>query len=231
MKKLLSLLLALSLALSLCACGGSAGSTSAPVASDDAPAADTSSAAPTEEKTEAPAAGYLTYDDLTNTESFWLQTDAGEVKLQCDYPSGFSFDTHGTGMGSENDTAFSIVMAHAEQPMPDASLEDAFCALLNGDFHSVLRQVYSGSYGEAAPEPETVTLDCGREAIRFSGIQPIDDYGTPIDAPIWGYGMLLDGIPVIVCYVVFKEEAVAEDRLTELAHYVEEMANTVRIAA
>lgn len=83
----------------------------------------------------------------------------------------------------------------------------------------------------AAPELETVTLDCGREAIRFSGIQPFDDYGTPIDATILGYGMLLDGIPVIVCYAVFNEAAVEADRLTELAHYVEEMANTVRIAA
>lgn len=246
MKKLLSLILALTFALSLCACGG--GSTGSPTNSpspapgSDAPASGTPAADPDEKKPEAPAAAYLTYDDLTQTANSWVRLDEGDIRLQIDHPSGFSFEGQaGHDVASTNNGCFTMLMTHSTVPMPGASLEDAFYALLNGEdgLHSTLRRVNRASYSEVSPETEIVTLDCGKEAILFSGIQQLDDYGTLSDCPIWGYCTMLDDIPVIVCYVIFKpaslEEGVASERkgfipVEDMEHYVTEMVNTVRIA-
>lgn len=242
MKKLFALLLALAMILSLAACGGGTGGDAAGDDSGDAAAADDAGQESGGEQESAGVSGgsYLTYDDLTETENFWLWLDEGDIQLQIDYPFGFRFDSHGNGMGSESSWYFAIVMAHSEQPMPDTSLEDAFNTLLNGEdgFHSILRMVNKADYDDVTPETEVVTLASGREAIRFSGTQHMDDYGTIADCPIWGYCTLLDDIPVIACYVIFDEEGLESDRLEEsarycapedMAHYVEEMINTVRI--
>lgn len=244
MKRFLALLLALIFALSLCACGGDdePAEASTPVpSSSDAPTADAPTEEPAEETPEAPASGYLTYDDLENTMSFILWRDEGNLRFQCDYPTGFHFESHSNGMGSENSLAFSIVLAHGEDTMPGASLEEAFLTLLNGDdgFHSLLRQVNRASYDEVTPdEMEYVTLDCGREAIRFSGIQHVDDYGTLYDSYLHGYFTLIDDIPVIVGYIIFDEEELEADRLAErdryystdeMEHYVVEIINTLRV--
>lgn len=124
--------------------------------------------------------------------------------------------------------------------MPKASLEDAFCALLNGEggLHAALRMANRADYSEASPRTKFVTLDCGKEAILFSGIQQMDDYGTLSDRPIWGCGTLVDDIPVIVCYIIFDEAGLEADLLDglegtlsaeEMEHYVVEIVNTVRI--
>lgn len=124
--------------------------------------------------------------------------------------------------------------------MPKASLEDASCALLNGEdrLHAALRMANRADYSGASPETEFVTLDCGKEGILFSGIQQMDDYGTLSDRPIWGCGTLVDDIPVIVCYMIFDvesfEEGIASERkgfipIKDMEHYVVEIVNTVRI--
>lgn len=243
MKKLLALLLSLAMLLSLAACGG--GSTTDGGTPLDPAASDTNDAQgkdddPIQTQPVDADATHLSYEDLTETENFWLWLDEGDIQLQIDYPFGFRFDGHGNGMGSESSWYYAIVMAHSEQPMPDTSLEDAFYTLLNGEdgFHSILRMVNKADYDDVTPETEVVTLASGREAIKFSGFQHMDDYGTIADCPIWGYCTLLDDIPVIVCYVIFDEEGLESDRLEgsarycapeDMAHYVEEMINTVRI--
>lgn len=242
MKKLLALLLSLAMLLALCACGGDSGSGGG-TQPDPAPSGTSVGQAkddPVQTQPIDAGATHLSYEDLTETENFWLWLDEGDIQLQIDYPFGFRFDGHGNGMGSESSWYFAIVMTHSEQPMPDTSLEDAFYTLLNGEdgFHSILRMVNKADYDDVTPETEVVTLDSGREAIHFSGTQHMDDYGTIADCPIWGYCTLLDDIPVIVCYVIFDEEGLESDRLEESArycspedmeHYVTEMINTVRI--
>lgn len=209
MKKLLSLLLALAFVLSLCACGSggnSAGTPSTPTPGSDTPSTVTSPAVtasgdPKKDEPEPSAPGYLTYDDLDETETFYLWLDEGELSFQIDYPGGFRFENYGSGLGSEDSFYFSIVEAHTEQPQYGASLEDAFYTLLNGEdgLHAILRMVKSAAYDEITPEIEFVTLDSGREAIFFSGFQHMDDYyGAIADCPIWGYCTMLDDIPVIV---------------------------------
>ena len=238
MKRIPALFLALVMSLSLCACGGDSsggGTQSVPGGASDAPAAGNE---PEQTQPADTGAAYLTYDDLTETHNSWV----GDVKLQLDHPSGFAFEGQaGHDVASTNNYCFTMLMTHSTEPMPDTSLEDAFYALLNGEdgLHSTLRMVNRATYNELSPETETVTLDCGREAVKFSGIQSIDDYGTLSDCPIWGYCTMLDEVPVIVCYVIFDvesfEEGVASERkgfisIDDMEHYVTEMVNTVRVA-
>lgn len=237
MKKLLALFLALVMTLSLVACGDG----------------DTSSGSDTGDtvvpKNGGSAAGndagdggkYLTYDDLESTQRFCLWGD-DRVDFLCDYPLGFAFDSFGQGMSSDSNTAFAIVVAHGETRMRDTALEDAFLAFLNGDeggFHTTLRQVNRASYDEVTPEIKHITLDNGREAIKFSGTQHVDDYGTIYDSFLSGYFTMLDDIPVISCYIIFDEEDLEQDRIEErdrycspeeMDHYALEMINTLRIA-
>ncbi len=242
MKRILALFLALVMSLSLCACGGDSsggGTQSVPGGTSDGQAEGN---APEQTQPADTGAAYLTYDDLTETHNSWVSLDEGELQLRIDHPSGFAFEGQaGHDVASTNNYCFTMLMTHAEAPMPGASLEDAFYALLNGEggLHSTLRMINRVSYSEVSPETEIVTLDCGREAVKFSGIQSIDDYGTLSDCPIWGYCTMLDEVPVIVCYVIFDvesfEEGVASERkgfisIEDMEHYITEMVNTVRVA-
>lgn len=243
MKKLLALLLSLAMLLSLAACGG--GDTTTGGGTQPAPSGVSDGQTegdPVQTQPVDTGATYLSYEDLTMTHNSWVRLDEGDIQLQVDSPSGFAFEGQaGHDVASTNNYCFTMLMTHSEILMPDTSLEDAFYALLNGDdgLHSTLRRVNRATYSEVTPETETVTLDCGREAILFSGIQQLDDYGTLSDCPIWGYCTMLDDIPVIVCYVIFDvesyEEGVASERngfipIEDMEHYVTEMINTVRIA-
>lgn len=234
MKKLLALLL------SLCACGGGDTTTGGGTQPASGGTSDAPEAGSSPEQTQPADTGdaYLTYDDLTQTYNAWV----GDVKLQLDRPSGFAFEGQaGHDVASTNNSCFTMLMTHSTEPMPDTPLEDAFYALLNGEdgLHATLRMVDRAAYSEVSPETETVTLDCGREAIFFSGIQQLDDYGTLSDCPIRGYCTMLDDIPVIVCYVIFNvdslEEGVASEQKgfippEDMEHYVTEMVNTLRLA-
>lgn len=221
MKKFVSLMMAMVFALSLCACGDKS----------DTSTGDTGSATQSKGDSGKSSTDYLTYDDLPRTESFWVWPDEGdEFGFKIDYPDT-RFDTCGNGMVSENSLDYSIVVAHAEKPMPGTSLEDAFSELLNGDsgFHSVLRSINSGAtYTDMTPEIETVTLPCGKQAIKFTGTQNQDDYGTVTDCPVYGYCVLFEDVPVIVSYVLFDADKVDDGTLDEIKGYVDEMVNTIR---
>lgn len=233
MKKLLALLLALVMALSLVACGGGDSTPSGGDAADDG-AAVTDNDTPDTPDTAGDDHDhdYLTYDDLTRTESFYVWTDdAGDFGFEIDCPD-VPFDSHGWGIGSEDSVDYAIVVAHPERPVVNggATLEEAFWALLNGEsaYHSILKAVNNATYGEATPETERFSLDCGCEAIAFSGTQPRDDYGTLYDCPVYGYCTFVEGVPVIVSYILFDPANVDTATETQLAHYVDEMVNTLR---
>lgn len=243
MKKILALLLALAMALSLCACGGDGtgteggGGAGDPVQIDPAP----SGASDAQPKDDDPVqaqpvdvnATHLAYDDLTRTERMSVWPDDDELfHYEIDCPD-FRFETYGWGIGSEHSLEYAIVAANPKRPVlhADTSLADAFEQLLNGTggYHSVLKSVDRASYADIVPETTALTLDCGREAIRFTATVQQDDYGTLTDCPLYGYCTLLNGMPVIVSYIVLEPDKVDDDTLALAAHYVDEMVNTLRI--
>lgn len=231
MKKLLSLFLALILIVSMCACGKNTNSTDNINNDSVQHENNTDKTDKADEKSDTPTSDYLTYDDLTETETFWIWPEDGEpysFAISC--PSGFRFDSHGNGIGSENSLAYSIVVTHSERPMSNPTLEDAFLTLLNGDdgYHSILRSIDRATYSEMTPETELVTLPCGKQAIKFTGLQNQDDYGTIADCPTYGYCVLYGDVPVIVSYILFEADEVDDATRAELQNYVDEMVNTIR---
>lgn len=176
---------------------------------------------------------YISYDDLTRTETLYVWPDDGDsFGYAIDCPDVL-FDSYGWGIGSEDSTDYSIVVAHQERPVLNSgmSLEEAFLDVLNGEdaYHAILRSVFLASYGEVEPEMETVTLDSGQEAIRFSGMQSQYDYGYDEECPIYGYCVFCGNAPVIVSYIVLDPDEVDEDTVDMLADYVDRMVNTIRI--
>lgn len=205
----------------MCACGGGSDN---PTNGGDA-ANDGAAAA---------AKGYLTYEDLTRTESLTVWPDDGEYfSYEIDCPDT-RFDSSGWGIFSENALEYSIVVSHSERPLINsgASLEEAFEEVLNGEsaYRSTLRSFETATYDEIAAETESVMLDCGKEAIKFSGIIHEDDYGTLSDCPVYGYCVSVGGAPVIVSYVLFDADELGDDTISELQKYVDEMVNTIRIS-
>lgn len=231
MKKYLSLLLTLAFIMSLCACGEEKTDVSAKDSDSDMGIIleehnngnsdiNSTSVAP------------LAYDDLPRTASFRIQSEErGEFGFSIDY-SNTRFDTHGNSMSSEDSLDYSIVVAHSKSTMPEKALEDAFSEFLNGSggFHSVLMTVNFATYSEMTPKTETVTLPCGRKAVKFSGIQSCDDNGTLADYPIYGYCVMYENVPVIVCHILFNADAVDSTTLSKLTAQVDEMVNTIRPA-
>lgn len=176
---------------------------------------------------------YISYDDLTRTETLYIWPDDGDdFGYAIDCPD-VMFDSYGWGIGSEDSTDYSIVVAHQERPVLNSgmSLEEAFLDLLNGEdaYHAILRSVVLATYGEVEPEMETVTLDCGKEAIRFSGIQSQYDYGFDEECPIYGYCVFCGDAPVIVSYIILNPDEVDDDTVDTLKDYVDRMVNTIRI--
>lgn len=226
MKRFLAIISALAILLSLFACGGKE-STDSDTPSDGTNESDEGSDTPAE--SDSSSSDYLTYEDLPRTESFTIWSEENRPSIKIDYPD-FRFDSHGNGMGSEDSFHYSIVTVNGENRLPDSTLDDAFMTLLNGEdgFHAILRMVYHADYSELEPETETITLPCGREAIKFSGTQHVDNYGTLYDSPIYGYCTLCNDIPVIVCCILLHPDEVSNSKALELQNYVDEMINTVR---
>lgn len=245
MKKILALLLTLAMVLALCACGGDGSSTNGgsgssggdPVQLDPAPSGTSDAQGGADDPMQTqPVDGnatHLSYDDLTRTERMSVWPDDDELfDYEIDCPD-FRFESYGWGIGSEHSLEYAIVVANPERPVlhADTSLADAFEQLLNGPdgYHSILKSVDRASYADIVPETATLTLDCGREAIHFTATVQQDDYGTLTDCPLYGYCTLLNGMPVIVSYIVLEPDKVDDDTLALAAHYVDEMVNTLRI--
>lgn len=234
MKKLPVLLLLSMFTLgSLCGCGSESADTS-DAASPDTPSqevqTDDSAESQDTDNEKSSGAEYLTYDDLTREQRLAVDIDhyiVVSLPIPCE-GTGNGFTTHGY-----ISTNYYYVAVCGSEIMPDADLEESFLELLNRDgnhgYHSTLNMASHGDYDEMTPEMEYVTLDTGAEAIRFTGIQHKDDYGTPYDCVVYGYATMCNDIPVIVSYLIEDEDSVDEATKTELKHFVDEMINTVHL--
>lgn len=179
-------------------------------------------------------AGFLTYEELSDEEHLWVDIDH---YMAVNMPA--SCESYSNGVSTRRYTGFEYyyIAACATEMMPDADLEEAFLTFLNREdsegFRGILKSISSATYDEIAPEMETVILDSGREAIKFSGIVHKDDYGSLYDCPIYGYGIMCGDVPVITCYLIADPDDFANEEVTEeeLVQYVDKMANTPRLEA
>lgn len=237
MKKVPALIFSIMLVVSsLCGCGGETA---------DAPDDQKQTASSTEEQAEVSeesqetseeagnsGADFLTYEDLPEEEHLRVNND---YYIAVNLPT--ACESYGHGVSTRRYTGFEYyyIAACADEMMPGADLEEAFLEFLNDDdvggFRRTLKSVDKATYDEMTPEMETVTLENGREAIKFSAVVHKDDYGTLYDCPIYGYGTMCGDAPVIVCYMIADPDDFAQEEVTEeeMVHFVDEMANTVRL--
>lgn len=237
MKRLFVLALSMMLvAGSLCGCGGSAEDTSE-VTKQSSSSAEKQAEMPeksqeTNKESESHDVTFLTYDDLPKEQRIMVNTDCC---VTVNMPT--AYESHSNSICTKSYTGFEYyyIAACATELKPGADLEEAFLEFWNldkvGGFHAALRAIDKATYELVTPEMETVTLDNGMEAIRFSAVQPKDDYGTLYECPMYGYGVMCGDVPAIVCYMIadpagFEGEEATED---ELVHFVDEMANTLRL--
>lgn len=175
-------------------------------------------------------AEYLTYDDLPDEETMWVDTDYCMV---VNMPT--SCESYGSGLSTYRYTSvdYYYVVACGTEAMPGADLEETFLEFLNREtddgYLSNINMISRGTYEEMIPEMEYVTLDTGAEAIRFNGILHKDEYGTLYDCVIYGYATMCDDIPVIVSYLIEDEELIDEATQSEMGRFVDEIINTVHL--
>lgn len=234
MKKLpVLLLLGMFAAGSLCGCGSESSDTS-DAAGSDTPSqevqTDDSAESQDADNEKSIAAEYLTYDDLPDEETMWVDTDHCMV---VNMPT--ACESYGSGISSYRYTSFDYyyVVACGTEAMPDADLEETFLEFLNREtddgYLSNINMISRGTYEEMIPEMEYVTLDTGAEAIRFNGILHKDEYGTLYDCVIYGYATMCEDIPVIVSYLIEDEELIDEATRSEMGRFVDEIINTVHL--
>lgn len=221
---------------SLCGCGDNSEEVSEVTkqssSSEEKSAAASAQSQSEDKETENHDVTFLTYDDLPKEERIMVNND---YCVTVNMPTAYESYSNCISTKSYTGLSYYYIAACATELNPGADLEEAFLEFWNldedGGFHSALRAVDKASYELVAPKMETVTLDNGMEAIRFSVVQPKDDYGTLYECPMYGYGVMCGDVPAIVCYMIadpadFEGEEATEE---ELVHFVDEMANTLRL--
>lgn len=237
--KYVSVLSVLTLTLFLTACGDSGNGSSAAGANtsdknstasvtgiDEDNAANESDSADTDNTGDA-AADYVTFEDLTRTQ--YCATLACDWKLEADAPPLVEFV--GNGFYTDNYVYASILVGCAEEIAPGAVVDDIFPSFYNSDaFINTFKSFSRATYAEFTPATtEAVTIN-GFDAIKFTGVQEADDYGTPRTYDVYGYCAVINDLPVIVVGVTEQgKDQDTEELRAEQIHYVDEMIQTARV--
>ena len=70
----------------------------------------------------------------------------------------------------------------------------------------------------------------GYDAIKFTGVQEADDYGTARTYDVYGYCAVINDLPVIIVGVTEQgKDQDTEELRAEQIHYVDEMIQTARV--
>ncbi len=173
------------------------------------------------------AANYVTFEDLTRTQ--YCATLACDWKLEADAPTLVEFV--GNGFYTDNYVYASILVGCAEEIAPGAVVEDIFPSFYNSDaFINTFKSFSRATYAEFTPATtEAVTIN-GFDAIKFTGVQEADDYGTPRTYDVYGYCAVINDLPVIVVGVTEQgKDQDTEELRAEQIHYVDEMIQTARV--
>lgn len=231
MKKFLALLLTLAMMLSLMACGGNSGNSN-----DDT---DTGSGVTNNDGDSDKKGGsaYKTFDDLSRemaiNADFLLGVDGaeGELYLRCDVAPASEFHTESFvyGFVSNKLDAGCIVVSSGEYT-EGLTVEDAFPAVWNDYGTSTLKQYDRiQKYDDFIPDTTEKVKVNGMDAIKFSGVQTGEDYGSPYSYDVYGYCMVIENVPVIIAAMAGEDAKTrSEDNMVTIKHYADEMIYTVR---
>lgn len=175
--------------------------------------------------------GALSFADLPKTESIGAgylgaPTTAEDLYLEADVPD-IRTESFGFGFITSDSLDYAIVVASETTTVPGVTVADAFSEVYSDDFRSMLVNFNRAKYADLSlSSTEDVTV-CGIDAIRFSGVQTADDYGTPYTYDVYGYCLVYAEVPIVVAAVTLQEEVDA-DTVASLTHYVDEMVQTIR---
>lgn len=137
----------------------------------------------------------------------------------------------GNGFYTDNYVYASILVGCAEEIALGAVVEDIFPDFYNSDaFINTFKSFSRATYAEFTPATtEAVTIN-GFDAIKFTGVQEADDYGTPRTYDVYGYCAVINDLPVIVVGVTEQgKDQDTEELRAEQIHYVDEMIQTARV--
>lgn|GEM_PF-4376727 len=118
-----------------------------------------------------------------------------------------------------------------EEIAPGAVVDDIFPAFYNSDaFINTFKSFSRATYAEFTPATtEAVTIN-GYDAIKFTGVQEADDYGTARTYDVYGYCAVINDLPVIIVGVTEQgKDQDTEELRAEQIHYVDEMIQTARV--
>lgn len=175
--------------------------------------------------------GALSFADLPRTESIGAgylnaSTVAEDLYLEADVPD-IRTESFGYGFITSDSLDYAIVVASEITTVPDVTAADAFPEVYSDDFRSMLVNFNRAKYAELSlSSTEEVTV-CGSDAIRFTGVQTADDYGTAYNYDVYGYCLVYADVPIVVAAVTLQEKVDA-DTVSTLTHYVDEIVQTVR---
>ena len=201
-------------------------STASVTSSDEDSVVNEGNAADTDNTGDA-ATNYVTFEDLTRTQ--YCATLACDWKLEADAPTLVEFV--GNGFYTDNYVYSSIFVGCAEEIALGAVVEDIFPSFYNSDaFINTFKSFSRATYAEFTPATaEAVTIN-GFDAIKFTGVQEADDYGTPRTYDVYGYCAVINDLPVIVVGVTEQgKDQDTEELRAEQIHYVDEMIQTARV--
>lgn len=233
MKRLIALLLVLMMTFSMTACGDDSGSGTQSGGSDTGKSSDSGKS----------TGDYKTFDDLDyewdvcSDYLYFIDEVEGELYLRCDVPHDFAVEPSYQGFYIFDSELGAIVISSGEYNIDGITVDEAFEAVYSEYFIRTLGDYAShraSMFAEFTPDStEKLTVN-GRDTIKFSGTQVVDDYGTEYRYMIYGYCTVIENVPVIIAAVAgdpdldYNKSTQSSDNMASINHYTDEMIYNLR---
>lgn len=217
MKKIISILLVLSLLFCFTACkDGENDGTSSSGKTENSNVASSDG----DTDTHSEPLNYTKFDDLPGSERIRYH----EVYFST--PSWRSKNTsNGFTISDSND--YSLVVAYDAENEYSGDM-DGINEYMQDKYINTLYDFYVAEYQNISYESkDTVTLDCGSQALRFKGTLTAESGGNTRIMPIYGYNFTYDGATIAITYVIKSDDKAAEYEAT-LKDIVDKMVKTIR---
>lgn len=187
---------------------------------------------------------YTLYDDLPNCEYLYYDDENGETQeLYFNYPSwrcdreygGIGYVCDSTGFNISSDSNYSLVVSQNSETPYTGDIENILDETLY-EFTSIVACATVDFYEredvtvDILDSKESVTLDCGIEAVKFSGTLPEIVYEDFVEDPayIYGYSFVFNGgMNVTIGFEIQHSQDVPEYK-DMLVDVVDRMVKTLR---